>query len=41
MIREGAKKLLAEAGVTSLTIDLWAMPVVASVQPELRSAPPN
>ncbi len=38
---EAAKKMLADAGVSNLTLDLWAMPVVASVQPERRSAPPN
>ena len=30
---EGAKKLLAEAGVTSLTTDLWAMPVSRPYNP--------
>ncbi|MEI2612897.1 MAG: hypothetical protein V9G20_30000 [Candidatus Promineifilaceae bacterium] len=33
-IPEAAKKVLADAGVTNLTIDLWAMPVSASLQPE-------
>ncbi len=30
---EGAKKLLAEAGVTDLTLDLWAMPVSRPYNP--------
>jgi dipeptide transport system substrate-binding protein len=33
---EAAKKLLAEAGVTNLTTDLWAMPVARPYQPNGR-----
>jgi dipeptide transport system substrate-binding protein len=38
---EAAKKMLADAGVKELTIDLWAMPVSASRTTRTRSASPN
>jgi dipeptide transport system substrate-binding protein len=36
---EAAKKMLAEAGVTDLSIDLWAMPVQRPYNPNARASP--